>query len=134
MNSEKHKIILFDGVCNLCNSSVLFVIKRDNNNVFQFASLQSEFGQLMAKKYTIDISEIDSIILLDDDKFYTKSSAVLRISKFLSGAYPLFYMFIVLPKSLRNWVYDFIAKNRYRWFGKRDSCMIPAKELMHKFL
>ena len=135
MNSEKkHKIILFDGVCNLCNSSVIFAIKRDKSDVFRFAALQSEIGEQLTSKYNIDTSKTDSIILIDGEKYYEKSSAALHIAKYLSGGWPLLYSFIILPKFIRDSVYNFIAKNRYKWYGKKESCMIPTPELQAKFL
>ena len=131
---KKHKIILFDGVCNLCNSSVTFAIKRDKNDIFRFAALQSEIGMQLISKFKIDTSQTDSIILVEGNKYYEKSSAALHITKHLSGGWPLLYGFIILPKFIRNAVYDFIAKNRYKWFGKKESCMIPTPELQAKFL
>ena len=135
MTSEKlHKIILFDGVCNLCNSSVVFAIKRDKNDVFRFAALQSEVGEQFISKFDIDTSKTDSIILIDGDNYYERSSAALHIAKHLSSGWPLLYGFIILPKFIRDSVYNFIAKNRYKWFGKKESCMIPTPELQSKFL
>lgn len=134
MKSKDHKIILFDGVCNLCNGAVVFIIKRDKKNVFKFAALQSEIGQQLISKFNIDTSKVDSIILIDGEKHYEKSSAALRIAKYLSGAYPLLFGFMILPKFIRDSVYDYIARNRYRWFGKRESCMIPTAKLKDKFL
>jgi predicted DCC family thiol-disulfide oxidoreductase YuxK len=132
--SNNYKIILFDGVCNLCNGAVTYIIKRDKKNVFKFAALQSEIGQQLISKFNIDTSKVDSIILIDGEKHYTKSSAALHIAKQLSGAYPLLFGFMVVPKFIRNSVYDYIAKNRYKWFGKKESCMIPTVELKSKFL
>jgi predicted DCC family thiol-disulfide oxidoreductase YuxK len=129
-----HKIILFDGVCNLCNGAVVFIIKRDKKNVFKFAALQSEIGQELTSKFKIDTSKVDSIILIDGEKHYEKSTAALRIARELSGGYPLLYGFMVLPGFLRNAVYDYIARNRYKWFGKKESCMIPTPELKSRFL
>ena len=134
MNTEsKHKIILFDGVCNLCNSSVNFVIRNDKKGVFKFAPIQSDFGEIALKKHRINSKDTDSIILIDDDNYYIKSSAALYIAKNLSGAYPLLFCFMLVPKFMRNWVYDFVAKNRYKWYGKKESCMIPTPELIDKF-
>ncbi|WGF94156.1 thiol-disulfide oxidoreductase DCC family protein [Aequorivita marisscotiae] len=132
--NNNHKIILFDGVCNLCNGAVTFIIERDKRNVFKFAALQNEIGQKLISKFNIDTSKVDSIILIDGEKHYEKSSAALRIAKYLSGAYPLLFGFMVVPKFIRNAVYDYIAKNRYKWFGKRDECMIPTPDLKKKFL
>ena len=134
MNTEsKHKVILFDGVCNLCNSFVNFVIRNDKKEVFKFAPIQSNFGEIALKKHRINSKDTDSIILIDDDNYYIKSSAALYIAKNLSGAYPLLFCFMLVPKFMRNWVYDFIAKNRYKWYGKKESCMIPTPELIDKF-
>jgi predicted DCC family thiol-disulfide oxidoreductase YuxK len=134
MNTEsKHKVILFDGVCNLCNSFVNFVIRNDKKEVFKFAPIQSDFGEIALKKHRINSKDTDSIILIDDDNYYIKSSAALYIAKELSGAYPLLFCFMIVPKFIRNWIYDLVAKNRYKWFGKKVSCMIPTPELKDKF-
>jgi len=133
MNKTK-KIILFDGVCNLCNKSVTCVIKRDKKDVFRYAALQNEAGQRLVKKHDIDTSKTDSIILVDGDRAYTKSTAALKIARHLGGGYPLLYGFMIVPNFIRNWVYDYIAKNRYKWYGKKESCMIPTPELKSKFL
>ncbi len=129
-----YHIILFDGVCNLCNSSVNFVIRHDSKNKFKFAALQSDTGNELVQKYEIDPRETDSIILIQGKNHYIKSSAALRIAKDLSGVYPLLFVFMIIPPFIRNWVYDYIAKNRYKWYGKMDNCMIPTKELKDKFL
>ena len=134
VNSSEHKIILFDGVCNLCNRSVVFVIKHDKKNRFKFAPLQSEIGEQLIAKHRIDTSKTDSIILVDGDRHYIRSTAALRIAKNLSGGWPLLYTCIIIPNFIRNWIYDYIAKNRYKWYGKRESCMIPTPELKAKFL
>ncbi|MEQ3654379.1 MAG: thiol-disulfide oxidoreductase DCC family protein [Dokdonia sp.] len=132
--TTEKKIILFDGVCNLCNGAVLFVIKRDPDDVFRFAALQSDKGQALAQQYGIDTAKVDSIILIENGKSYTKSSAALRIAKHLKSGYRFLSMFLVIPAVIRNWVYDFIAKNRYNWYGKKDQCMIPTPALQSKFL
>ncbi|MFK5982477.1 MAG: DCC1-like thiol-disulfide oxidoreductase family protein [Flavobacteriaceae bacterium] len=131
---KNHKIILFDGVCNLCNASVNFVIQRDKNDVFRFVALQSEIGKKYISEFNIDPLDTDSIILIDEDKCYIKSTAALHITKSMSGGYPLLFGFIIVPKFIRNWVYDYVAKNRYKWYGKTESCMIPTSELKRKFL
>ena len=134
MNTEsKHKVILFDGVCNLCNSFVNFVIRNDKKEVFKFAPIQSNFGEIALKKHRINSKDTDSIILIDEDNYYIKSTAALYIAKELSGAYPLLFCFMIVPKFIRNWIYDLVAKNRYKWFGKKVSCMIPTPELKNKF-
>lgn len=129
------KVILFDGVCNLCNSSVNKVIKWDKKNVFMFASLQSEYGKGLIDSLNIDTENTDSIILYEPGVSYEiKSTAILRIANVLGGFWKLMNIFFILPTGLRDLVYDFIAKNRYKWYGKKDSCMIPTPELKAKFL
>lgn len=131
---QSHSIILFDGVCNLCNSSINFVIKRDKNETFKFATLQEEPGILLLKRYGIDTVDTDSIILIENGKAHIKSTAALRVARKLSNAWPLLYGFILVPPFIRNWVYSYIAKNRYKWYGKQESCMIPTPALKDKFL
>ncbi|WP_299443814.1 thiol-disulfide oxidoreductase DCC family protein [uncultured Aquimarina sp.] len=135
MNIEGKKIILFDGVCNLCNGAVNFIIKRDKNDVFRYASLQSEIGKKLASEIGIDTSKLDTILLIEPSvAYYHKSTAALHIAKQLSGGYPLLSVFLLFPKILRDWIYDIIAKNRYKWFGKRDNCVIPTPELKALFI
>lgn len=125
------RIILFDGICNFCDASVQFIMKRDNGD-FKFASLQSDIGQeLVARHY---LQGIDSIVLIEEDRAYTKSTAALRIAKKLKGAWSLIYIGIIIPKSLRDPLYERFAKNRYKWFGKKDACILPAKEERARFL
>lgn len=126
--------ILFDGVCNLCSSFVLFTIKRDPRALFKFASLQSEEGEKLQREFGIDPDNIKTIILVEDDKFYIKSDAALRIFKRLSGIWPFMYYFIYIPKPVRDFVYDLVANNRYRWFGKKSECMMPTPDLKKRFL
>ncbi|RXG27809.1 thiol-disulfide oxidoreductase DCC family protein [Leeuwenhoekiella palythoae] len=130
----KGKIILFDGVCNLCNGAINFIIKHDPKGIFKFASLQEETGQKLLAQHNIDPQETDSIVLIDDDKVSVKSSAALRIAKNLNQGYPLLFGFMIIPTFIRNGVYDFIAANRYKWFGKKESCMLPTPELRSRFL
>lgn len=130
----KHSVILFDGVCNLCNASVQFIIKHDKKQLFRFAALQSAFGQNVVNKFNLADKNIDSVILLENNSVLLKSDAALRIAKQLGGIYSMLYVFIVLPKFIRNRIYDFIARNRYRWFGKQESCMIPTPELKKLFI
>lgn len=131
--NEKYTI-LFDGVCNLCNSSVNFVIDRDKNDRFRFAALQSSEGEEILKKFDADPAYLDSIVLIKDEKLYYKSAAALQIAKDLSGLWPVFSVFLIVPAGIRDFVYDIIAKNRYSWFGRRDECRIPSPELRSKFL
>ena len=125
---------MFDGICNLCNQSVQFVIEHDSKNQFRFASLQSDFGQDFLKKNKLEATQFDSIVFIEDDQFYTKSSAALKIAKYLDGLTSWLTIFMIVPKPLRDIVYSFIAKNRYRWFGKNESCWLPTKELKAKFI
>jgi len=133
-NSQEHDILLFDGVCNLCNSSVNFIIDRDPKKHFKFAALQSEFGQTKLKELGFNQEEFDSLVLLSNGKVYRKSSAALRIAKKLKGLWPLLYIFIIIPPFIRHGVYDIIGKNRYKWFGKQDSCRMPTPELKQRFV
>ncbi|QXP58649.1 thiol-disulfide oxidoreductase DCC family protein [Olleya sp. HaHaR_3_96] len=128
-------LILFDGVCNLCNTSVLYVIKHDKGNKFMFAPLQSNIGQQIIAKYNLDTSKTDSILLYSPNKgLKVKSIAALHIAKHLGFPNNLLSIFLIVPAFISNLVYDFIAKNRYKWYGKKESCMIPTPELKAKFL
>lgn len=132
---EDKKIILFDGVCNFCNASIRFIMKRDKKDCFRFASLESNLGKKLTDERGIDTSKIDSIILIDPgNAYYIKSSAALEISKGMSGLYPLLSIFIYLPEGFRDWVYDIVAKNRYKWFGTTETCPMPSAEEQSKFL
>ncbi len=129
------KIILYDGVCNLCNNAVNFIIERDKNDVFRFASLQSEVGKKFTIERGIDPESMNSMILIEPGvAYYQRSTAALEIAKELSGGYSLLKHFSFLPESLRDSIYNVIANNRYKWFGKKDSCMIPTADLKAKFL
>lgn len=129
-----HDIILFDGVCNLCNGAVTFIIRYDKRDNFRFAALQSAHGRALLKQHHIDPKETDSIILVRGNLAFAKAEAALHIAQKMSGLWPILYVFNILPNFLLNPVYDFIAKNRYAWFGKKNSCMIPTPELRSKFL
>lgn len=131
---KTEKIILFDGICNLCNQSVQFVIKHDKANQFLFASLQSDFGQNFLKEKKLDATYFDSMVFIENNKFYTKSSAPLRIAKYLDQKVSWLRFFMIVPKPIRDFVYSIISKNRYRWFGKKESCWLPTPELKAKFL
>jgi predicted DCC family thiol-disulfide oxidoreductase YuxK len=129
------KIILFDGVCNFCNSSVQYVIKYDKNDIFRFVALQSELGQKIIKHIGISEKHIDSIILYEPGiAYYYKSTAALIIAKNLNGILTFGTLLKIIPSGLRDILYDYIATNRYKWFGKQESCMIPSEELKAKFL
>lgn len=128
------KIVLFDGVCNYCNDKINFIIKNDKQDVFRFVALQSETGQKIIKYLGIDNS-IDSIILYEPGyAYFIKSEAVFRIIKHLSSSVRLLLFFNFIPTSIKNIFYDIIAKNRYNWYGKKESCMIPTEEVKRKFI
>ncbi|MFZ2429787.1 MAG: DCC1-like thiol-disulfide oxidoreductase family protein [Lutibacter sp.] len=133
-NFENKSIILFDGVCNLCNASVNFVIKHDKKAQFLFASFQSDAAKEILLQFNLENLNLDSIVLIDDGKIYEKSTAILRITRLLDGGFKSLYFFMVIPKSIRDWLYNAIAKNRYKFFGKRERCMIPSLELKNRFL
>jgi len=126
--------ILFDGVCNLCSGFVVFTIKRDPNAKFKFASLQSDEGANLQKEFGVDPNNIKTIVLVENDHYYLKSDAVLRIFKRLNGMWFTLYYLIYIPRPIRNFIYDLVANNRYRWFGKKDECMLPTPELEKRFL
>jgi predicted DCC family thiol-disulfide oxidoreductase YuxK len=134
MNNQEHPVILFDGVCNLCNAAVQFVIARDPKQHFRFASLQSSYGQAIAQKAGLSTTDLSSFILYENGEVYTRSTGALKTTKGLSGGWPLLYAFIIVPKFIRDAVYNFIAKNRYRWFGKKESCWVPTPALKALFL
>jgi len=131
---NEKKIILFDGVCNFCNFWINFILDRDKNNIFKFAALQSEAGQELLHKFGLSTSDFDTFILIDGNRYFTKSTAALKISKNLNSSVKAFYPFIFLPKFFRDFFYDLVARNRYRTFGKRDACRIPTPEEREKFL
>lgn len=131
---DYNEIVLFDGVCNFCDSSVRFILKKERKPILKFASLQSETGQKLVKNYELDKKGIDSIVYISNGKARIKSTAALYLAKRLKGGYPLLFGFMIVPVFIRNWVYDWIARNRYKWFGKKDSCMIPSKEIRERFV
>jgi predicted DCC family thiol-disulfide oxidoreductase YuxK len=127
--------ILFDGVCNFCNASINFIIDRDSKNIFLFAALQSEVGQELLQKHHLKTTDFDTIILINDEnKIYQKSDAALEIARNLDGFWKVLYAFKILPSFLRNPIYDLVARNRYRIFGRTDACRIPTPELKARFL
>jgi predicted DCC family thiol-disulfide oxidoreductase YuxK len=132
---EPKKIILFDGVCNVCNGFVQFVIKRDKEDLFRYASLQSDIAQKLLSERKIDTQRIDSVVLIEPGvAYYIKSDVALEIGKSLKGYRTLSKILGFIPSSIRNIVYDLIARNRYSWFGKKDECMVPTPEISAKFL
>ncbi len=134
MQNPTHPILLFDGVCNLCNASVQWVIERDTAGIFRFASLQSETGAFFLKKHNLPVGELNTVVLVEGDRAWTRSDVPLRIFKKLGGWWRLLLVFALVPRPLRNAVYDWIARNRYRWFGKKDECWLPTPELRQRFL
>lgn len=133
-NLKNKTILLFDGYCNLCHSSVQFVLKHEKNSDLYFTSLQSPTGIEILNHYSINPKEIDSLVLIEKNKAYIKSSAALRVSKYLKGLYPICFSLLIIPSFIRNWVYDYVAKNRYKWFGKMDNCLVPDGNLLKRFL
>jgi predicted DCC family thiol-disulfide oxidoreductase YuxK len=135
MNKDvSKKIVLFDGVCNLCSNSVQFILKRDKKNQFLFGSLQGNAGQEYLAKFNLPANTFNSFMLVEEDTLYTKSTGALRMLKHLGGSWSLLYAFIIVPRFVRDAVYDWIAGNRYKWFGKKDECWIPTPALKAKFL
>lgn len=135
MNELQDKgIVLFDGVCNFCNSSVNFIINKDKTDYFRFLPLQSEKGKKIVERFKLDPENLQTVILLENGKIYTRSTAALRIVKKLKGGWKLLYGFVIVPPVVRDFFYNIIAKNRYRWWGKKDSCMVPTPDVRKKFL
>lgn len=135
MSDLKDKgLILFDGVCNFCNTSVNFIIKNDKTDHFRFLPLQSDRGQKIIEQYNLDPENLQTVILLEQGRIYTRSTAALRIARKLSGGWKLMYGFIVVPAVIRDFFYNVISRNRYKWWGKRESCMIPTPDVKRKFL
>jgi predicted DCC family thiol-disulfide oxidoreductase YuxK len=132
--TAEHPIILFDGECNLCNASVDLVMRNDADAVFRFGSLQSEAAERILEPYGRDPDLLGSIILVETDGVYRESAAALRIARRMDGAWPLLYVFIIVPPFIRDAVYRWIARNRYRWFGKRDTCRLPTPEERDRFI
>jgi predicted DCC family thiol-disulfide oxidoreductase YuxK len=131
---NQKQIILFDGVCNFCNFWVNFVIKRDKKDLFRFGALQSEKSKDLTNKFNFDTSNLDTFVLIAGDKLFTKSTAALMICKELNSLVKIMYPLIFLPKFFRDFIYDMIAKNRYKLFGRRDTCRVPTEAEKKKFL
>ena len=132
--SRTKPIILFDGVCNYCNAIINFIIRQDKKKIFRFATLQSNFGQKFLKEKNLPTETFETFLLLDKEKLYKKSVAALRLYNKLPWYWKWTQLFWIVPKFIRDWVYSIIAKNRYRWFGKRETCMVPTAELKERFL
>ncbi len=132
-DTASHPVVLYDGVCKLCNGSVNFILRRDRKERLKLAPLQSDYGQAVLKKYGKNSDPMDSIMLLEGDRLTAKSTAILRISKYLDRAWPLCMIFLIIPRFLRDFIYDIVANNRYRWFGKYDTCRLPDPEFEDRF-
>ncbi len=127
-------VILFDGICNYCNSMVNFVIKRDKKASLKFTPLQSNVAQQLLAGNHFLITDLSSFVFIEKDIIFTSSTAALRVCKYLNGLWPLMYGFIIVPKFIRDGIYNLISKNRYKWFGKKEKCMIPSPEIKERFL
>jgi len=134
IKKDQKTIILFDGICNLCNGSVQFILKRDKNEKFLFASLQSDASKNILLQYNVKKITLDSIIIIEDGQVYDKSTAVLKISRHLNWPWTMFSIALHLPLSIRDSVYDFVGRNRYKWFGKKDSCTMMIPEYKNRFI
>ncbi|MEM9991918.1 MAG: thiol-disulfide oxidoreductase DCC family protein [Bacteroidota bacterium] len=133
-NNITHPVLLFDGVCNLCDGFVQWLIQRDTNQVFRYAALQSEAGSRLLQVHQFPTDEINTVILIEGDQVYTHADVSLRIAQLLGGAWKATGIFYVVPSPIRNSVYNLVARNRYRFFGKKEQCMIPTPELQGLFL
>jgi predicted DCC family thiol-disulfide oxidoreductase YuxK len=127
-------LILYDGVCHLCQGFVHFIIQRDPKKRFRFGFLQSESGREKLRSYPSLKSGLDTVVLIEEDRVYTRSTAALRIARRLTGGWPLFYLFIIIPPLIRDAAYNVVAKHRYRWFGRGDQCQVPSPELSDRFI
>jgi predicted DCC family thiol-disulfide oxidoreductase YuxK len=129
-----HAIVLFDGVCNLCTWSVQFILQRDPRGYFKFSSMQSESGRKLMEDHGVPSENMDTFVLIDGGKCLTRSDAVIEVAKHLSGRWSLLRVLSAIPKPIRDWGYAIIANNRYRWFGKQNTCMLPSPEIKDRFL
>lgn len=131
---QPQRVVLFDGECNLCNGSIRFIINRDPRGRYKFAPLQSAAGRTLMRAHNLNATQTDSVVLIEGEAAHLKSDAALRIAKGLGGAWSILYALIFVPKFIRDKLYSFVARNRYRWFGKRDECMTPTPEIRGRFL
>jgi predicted DCC family thiol-disulfide oxidoreductase YuxK len=130
----QNPVILFDGVCNLCSGSVRFIINRDPSGIFKFAPLQSEAGKNLISKFDLSNNKFDSIILIENSNYYLRSTAALKIVQRLGAIWPLLSLLRLVPRPVRDYIYDIVARNRYKWYGKRVECMIPGADIKSRFL
>ncbi len=133
VGSPEHPVLLFDGVCNLCNAVVRFTVRFDESGTFRFAPLQSEIGRELLARFDLPTDDFDSFVLVEGDDYYTRSTAALRVCRRLDGPWPLLYPLVFVPERLRDPVYEFVAKHRYRVFGRKDECPIPGPEIRERF-
>ena len=129
-----HAVVLFDGVCNLCTWSVQFIIKRDPKGYFKFGTLQSDAGRKLLENHRLRSETTETVILIEGTRYFAKSDAALRIAARLSGFWPILRVLAMIPRPVRNWCYDVIARNRYKWFGKKETCMVPSGESLSGFI
>jgi predicted DCC family thiol-disulfide oxidoreductase YuxK len=134
MKCRQEAILLVDGVCNLCNALVRFIVRRDPRGTIRFASLQSETAQVLLQQHGLPASNMDTVVLLESDRVFVRSTAVLHVFRHLSYPWPILYALMVIPRSGRDRVYDAVARRRYKWFGRRDVCMVPSSDVRHRFL
>ena len=127
-------IILFDGVCNFCSSAVNFVIKRDKKSILKFATLQSNVSHQLLATRQLPANDLKSFVFIENNKIYTRSTAALKVCRYLNGLWPMMYGFIIVPKFIRDGIYNWISKKRYQWFGKKEECMIPTPGVKDRFL
>lgn len=130
----ENPVLLFDGVCNLCNGAVQWVLRRDRSNVFRFAALQSETGRSLLQRFGLSADNFDTVVLVEGDRIFTRSDAALEVARRLGGGWPALLIFKVVPRFIRDGIYNWVARNRYRWFGRREACMLPRPEWKAKFL
>ena len=131
---QAQSIVLFDGVCNFCNGSVNFIIKHDSQNRFKFAPLQSEAAQKLLRQHGLNDADLDSVVLIEDGKAFTRSTAALKVAKHLDGWRSQLSILLIVPSGIRDFFYKLFAKNRYKLFGRTEACMMPTPELRHRFL
>jgi len=134
LEMKQQPVILFDGICNFCNSTVNFTIKRDQKAIIQYATLQSEKGRMFLRQYNLPVDKMKSFVFIIEGKVYLKSAAALMVCRNLKGLWPLCYAFIIVPRFMRDGIYDWISSHRYKWFGVRQECMMPSPEVRKRFL
>lgn len=134
IGTRDQPVVLFDGVCNFCNASINWVIDRDRRGRIRFAPLQGPTGQTLLRRFGLATQELTSLVVVEGNRHLTRSTGALRLTRYLDGLWPLLGVFLCVPPGVRDRVYDFIAANRYRWFGKLEACRLPTPELRQRFL